>query len=179
VTAPVRILANPLPIFIERCQAKALAWHAGEIDLHDAVDQLQQAAEAYGLVIAMGQDEVQRLMVEAFAPLRSDLPRDDYDGSTYAAACDEADAEQRRKSPDPRLEKLRRLMSDKVSHERAWHEISERPSDDVPKATVDAAEYLMREKNPARMRAWLDQHTAQERAAILRHLERRRKAGAK
>src|SRR5262245_4897126 len=73
VTAPVRLAA--LPSFIERCKAKALAWHEGEIGLHDAVDGLQQAAEAYGLVIELGQDRVQAIMVQAFAPLRSDLPR--------------------------------------------------------------------------------------------------------
>jgi hypothetical protein len=59
MTAPVRTQdirrADPLPSFIERCKAKARAWQAGEISLHDAVDGLQQAAEAYGLVGSRGE----------------------------------------------------------------------------------------------------------------------------
>jgi hypothetical protein len=70
MTAPVRPqdvrIADPLPRFIERCRAKARAWHTGEISLHDAVDACQQAAEAYGLVIELGADAVQAIMVEAF-----------------------------------------------------------------------------------------------------------------
>src|SRR5262249_23000264 len=92
----------------ERCRAKAMAWHRGEISLHDAVDACQQAAEAYGLVIALGQ----AIMADAFAPLRSDLPRDDYDGSTFAAACDAADDKQRRKPPDPRIERARQMADE-------------------------------------------------------------------
>jgi hypothetical protein len=44
----------------------------------------------------------------------------------------------------------------------------------VTEATLKAAEFLVKQKDPARMRAWLSKHTAQERAAILEHLERRR-----
>jgi hypothetical protein len=178
MTAPVRQQDVRLAEtrFIERCRAKALAWQAGEISLHDAVDGLQQAAEAYGLVIELGQDAVQALMVEAFAPLRTDLPpRDEHDGSTFAAACDAADAEQRRKPSDPRIERARRLMSDHVSFERAWHELSERAPDDVPIATLKAAGYLIRAGDEAGWRKWFDAHTAQEQKAILDHLEARRR----
>jgi hypothetical protein len=46
----------------------------------------------------------------------------------------------------------------------------------VPLATLQAAEFLIQQKDPARLRAWLAKHSAQERAAILQHLEQRRKA---
>jgi hypothetical protein len=171
MTAPLRQqsrqhIADPVASFIARAKAKAVAWKTGEISLHDAVDALQQAAEAYGLVIELGQDAVQAIMVEAFAPARGDLPRDHYDGSTFAAA---------RPTPvDSRLEKLRRLIADDVSLERAWHEINTRAPDDVAIATLWAAEYLVQQGDAERFRRWLDQHSADERACIRRHLEAKR-----
>lgn len=53
---------------------RALLWQAGEIDLHDAVDELQAAAVRDGLVTLLGQDAVQQLMAEAFRKLREDAP---------------------------------------------------------------------------------------------------------
>jgi hypothetical protein len=50
---------------------------------------------------------------------------------------------------------------------------------DIATSTLQAAEFLVREKDPARLRAWLDKHTAEECAAILRHLERREEARVK
>src|SRR5262245_43772838 len=126
MTAPIRkplivekeVRADPVEVFCLRCRSRAKLWYTGEIDLHTAVDELQHAAEASGLIAAIGQDAVQSLMVEAFAPLHDDLPRDakkqapavNEDGSTFAEACRRADEKQRCKPPDPRLERLRRLM---------------------------------------------------------------------
>jgi hypothetical protein len=64
-------MAQPsaLEIFVGRCAARATAWQAGEISLPDAVDNCQQLAEALGLVIEFGQDEVQRHMAETFAKI--------------------------------------------------------------------------------------------------------------
>jgi hypothetical protein len=42
----------------------------GEIDLHEAVDVLQLDAEVSGLVAEIGQDQVQQIMSDAFAPYR-------------------------------------------------------------------------------------------------------------
>jgi hypothetical protein len=44
----------------------------------------------------------------------------------------------------------------------------------VASATLWAAEYLVREGDPERMRKWLARYSATERRAILEHLERRR-----
>lgn len=51
---------------------------------------------------------------------------DEYEGlsSTFAAACRKADEKQRRKPSDSHTEKLRRLMADEVTLERAWHEFN-------------------------------------------------------
>jgi hypothetical protein len=53
-----------------RCWSRAQLYELGEIDLHDAVDVLQQFAEETGLVAAIGQDEVQKIMSDAFKPIR-------------------------------------------------------------------------------------------------------------
>src|SRR5262245_53032370 len=43
------------------------------MELSDAVDGLQAAASAYGLVAALGQDAVQSILSETFRPYRTDL----------------------------------------------------------------------------------------------------------
>ena len=63
---------SALEVFIAGVEARALLWQAGEFDLHQAVDELQAAAERDGLVTLLGQDEVQRLMAEAFRKVRED-----------------------------------------------------------------------------------------------------------
>jgi hypothetical protein len=47
-----------LEVFIARAEARALLCAACEVTLHDAVDQLQLAAERDGLLAKVGQDEV-------------------------------------------------------------------------------------------------------------------------
>jgi hypothetical protein len=91
---------------------------------------------------------------------------------TFAALCRAADEKQRRKPPDPDLERLRTLMDDDVSLDRAWRELN-RPSS-APEATLRAAEFLVQHGDAERFRAWLDRHSAEERAAIRKHLEAKR-----
>jgi hypothetical protein len=55
-----------LVAFEARCWARAYLWAAGEFDLYEAVDKLQHDAVRDGLVDAIGQDEVQRIMATAF-----------------------------------------------------------------------------------------------------------------
>jgi hypothetical protein len=159
LVAEEEVRADPVEVFRLRCQSRAKLWHDAEIDLHSAVDELQHAAEASGLNDAIGQDAVQGLMVEAFAPLRDDLPRaekkkppadDEYDGlsSSFVKLCREADEKQRRKVPDPRFKRLRRLMDDDVSIERAWHEINH-PTDRAAASTVEVLMLALRERGTA------------------------------
>jgi hypothetical protein len=180
IRKPLVVSVDPVEVFRLRCHSRAKLWHNGEIDLHTAVDELQHAAEASGLIAAIGQDAVQALMVEAFAPLRDDLPRagdierDDAD-DTFAAACRRADEKQRRRKPtDSRRDRLRQLTDDDVSLERAWHELNEHTSGDVPIATLRTAEYLVQQNDPARFKAWLARHSREDREAIRKHLRNKR-----
>jgi hypothetical protein len=61
---------------------------------------------------------------------------------TFERACREADRKTAARSQDPRLTRLRRLLEDDVSLERAQHEIMRaRPA---PEATLDALVYSLR-----------------------------------
>jgi len=78
MTAAARIKQATRPgalvVFIARAEARAILWQAGEFDLHEAVDKLQADAEHTGLVDAIGQDDVQRILAEAFHPMRDWSP---------------------------------------------------------------------------------------------------------
>jgi hypothetical protein len=65
---------STLAVFIARAEARALLWQAGEFDLHQAVDELQAAAERDGLAAEIGQDAVQKIIADAFAKVREDAP---------------------------------------------------------------------------------------------------------
>jgi hypothetical protein len=70
MTAPVRpqnITIDPVAVFVARAEARAMLYAAGVLDLHEAVDKLQADAERDGLVASIGQDEVQRIITEAFS----------------------------------------------------------------------------------------------------------------
>jgi hypothetical protein len=181
-------------VFTLRAEALARLHADSEIDLHTAVDKLQQSAEANGLVAAIGQDAVQAIMSEVFAAVRDDLPdaepitdrcsaaehrsppADQYEGlsSTFAAACRTADEKQRRKPRNPRIERARALMGDDVSLERAYAELNKRAPGDVPIATLQAAEYLVQQNDLQRLKDWLMPRSPDDCAAIRKHLSKRR-----
>jgi hypothetical protein len=56
--------------FIARAEARAYLWAAGELDLHEAVDQLQHDAGRDGLIDRYGQDFVQKIISNAFGAVR-------------------------------------------------------------------------------------------------------------
>jgi hypothetical protein len=58
--------ADTLEAFKARCWARALLVHEGVMDFYEAIDGLQNAAVASGLIERVGQDEIQHLMSEAF-----------------------------------------------------------------------------------------------------------------
>jgi hypothetical protein len=57
---------SALDIFTARAEARAILYAAGEYTLQEAVDGLQRAAEALGLIEDIGQDAVQLIIAEAF-----------------------------------------------------------------------------------------------------------------
>jgi hypothetical protein len=63
---------DPLVVFRARAEARCLLVHNGLMSLIEAVDTLQAAAEAQGLVARYGQTEIQQILSEAFARWRYD-----------------------------------------------------------------------------------------------------------
>jgi len=62
VIAPV----TAIDFFRARCEAHAILYAVGELDMHEAVDVLQDVAARTGLVAALGQDAVQEILAAAF-----------------------------------------------------------------------------------------------------------------
>ena len=56
-----------IDVFENRAQARAILVDAELMDFTTAVDGLQEAAEAYGLIATIGQTAVQEIMSAAFA----------------------------------------------------------------------------------------------------------------
>jgi hypothetical protein len=54
----------------DEVMARAYLYSIGELDLHDAVDALQEHAERHGLIAEIGQDAVQAIMAEVFRRTR-------------------------------------------------------------------------------------------------------------
>jgi hypothetical protein len=77
---------------------------------------------------------------------------------------------------EARLARLRELMPDTVSLERAAYEIAaaHRAERSIADATLAAAKHLMRTKDAEQLQAWLARRSAPERAAILQQLEQRK-----
>jgi NADH:ubiquinone oxidoreductase subunit B-like Fe-S oxidoreductase len=59
--------ADPLVVFLARCEARADLTARGLYALQESVDKLQADAEAQGLVAKYGQDSIQEILAEAFA----------------------------------------------------------------------------------------------------------------
>jgi hypothetical protein len=62
-TAPA---VDPVEVFELRAWARAVLFFIGEIDLQQAIDPLQAAAERDGLIASIGQDAVQAIIAENF-----------------------------------------------------------------------------------------------------------------
>jgi hypothetical protein len=59
-----------IDVFRERAEARCLLVANGLMDLQDAVDGMQEAAVAQGLLKEFGQDEIQQILSESFARWR-------------------------------------------------------------------------------------------------------------
>jgi hypothetical protein len=62
--------ADPLEVFRARTEARCLLVHNGLMSLIEAVDTLQAAAEAQGLLKQFGQDAIQQILAESFGRWR-------------------------------------------------------------------------------------------------------------
>jgi hypothetical protein len=61
---------DQVDVFRERAEARAMLVANGLMDRQAAVDGMQEAAAAQGLVAELGQDAVQRILCECFARWR-------------------------------------------------------------------------------------------------------------
>jgi len=63
-----------LDAFKLRAEARAYLWSVGELSLAEAVDKLQADAWHQGLIARCGQDRIQEILAQAFAPYREREP---------------------------------------------------------------------------------------------------------
>jgi hypothetical protein len=70
-----RTVAGPAPFDVlwARAQARAFLWSIGDIDMPEAVDQLETYAHDSGLVRELGQDAVQMFIGAAFQPYQREM----------------------------------------------------------------------------------------------------------
>ena len=161
------VIAIPaIEVFRERCEARAILVEACLFDLQDAVDGFQEAAVASGLVEEVGEDAVQKMMAEAFAKFSS---RDE--NSTVPNFSDvgrKSLLSRRRDNSHDVVRNCRNVTTN-------CPDVGTIPrSRGATKATLQAADYLVKLKDPARLKAWLAQHTRAERDAIIKHIRRTR-----
>jgi hypothetical protein len=62
---------------------------------------------------------------------------------------------------------------DEMSLGALWERLNDPRRHGIAKATLDAADYLIRLNDPKRFEAWLLKHSAAERAAIIAHIKKR------
>lgn len=69
-----------------------------------------------------------------------------YPLDTFEAACDRAEAEAATRPVDPKLQRLRRLLEDDISFERAWRELNDPNDRSTPAVVVEAIWHSIRER---------------------------------
>jgi len=75
MTAAIAIKrVDPVDAFIGRAEGRAYLWSIDDLTLHEAADVLQADAVRDGLVDHIGQDRVQKILSECFAPYRYGEP---------------------------------------------------------------------------------------------------------
>jgi hypothetical protein len=161
--------ADALEVFRVRAEARAHLYAAGELDLIAAVDVLQDAAIATGLRDQIGQDGAQAIIAAAFASsldevnlaaqrldaaaaTYDDNPDDDHAGLTHSFA---------RLSTALHVEHNSSSSSPGAA---VFHTAA---------STLTAAEYLIKQNDPARIRAWLAHRSIREVEAIWQHIKQK------
>jgi hypothetical protein len=104
-------------------RAHEICGHPSAIDLAAELEQRAEQALSEARTILQDLDAETETATTIFPSENSDMDNE-YDGSTFAAACRKADAKQRRATVDPANERARRLLDDSVSLERVWAEVN-------------------------------------------------------
>jgi hypothetical protein len=136
--------------FAECCGTDAWFYSNNWISLHTAVDNLQNLAERWGLIEEIGQDAVQAIMVDAFAPREAAEEVDDLP-SDYAAQIvrqwemnDARDRWRHTGEMPPGIVETPSAIRPKVA---------------VPQATVAAFKYVVALGDPEYLARWLRAHS--------------------
>jgi hypothetical protein len=144
VRTPKANSVDIVAVFEARCWARARLFAEGELELHDAVDKLQEDAVRDGLVAAVGQDCVQTMMGDAFGAVRARQPITAPHilwHNHYVTAWDAAEE----------LESDFALLSSEIDR---WA------------TTVETLRYLIPLDDPSRLRRWLLAHPRSEIHAL-------------
>jgi hypothetical protein len=177
---PVRV--DPLDAFKLRSWARAYLWAAGEMELHEAVDGLQKAAET-------------RRPGRAHRPGRSadhhgrcllSIPRDMQMSTlgqvvtcevcgcspcasrSFCRACIEQDRTAARlRKPDHNLPP----KWDTMSVIALWSHLNDPRRHPLPKSIIDTFEYLVKQREGDRLRAFLAERTPEERRTLKKLLD--------
>jgi hypothetical protein len=149
---------DPIVVFTEQCEARALLYANSQIQLQHAVDGLQTIAEQSGLIALIGQDAVQQIMGKEFAAVRNcqlpeQLPDELDDACEKEIMLRAADLVRQWEMADPR---------------DAWRHTDEpkpkAPTPEptrpyrTPEATVAAFKYVLKLNDPEYLERWLANH---------------------
>lgn len=166
------------------CVARAWHWSQGEETLQDAVDWLQDWADTRGLVGFIGQDRVQAIMADAWLPWREELKgppevSDQYEGlsPSFAEACRKADiAHGPVPEPPPiPIVKYEGVPSAEVLQREYEQAVARAQRGEPAASTLMAAEYLLKQGDLQRLKDWMDEHSLEIQAVIVKHLENKRR----
>jgi hypothetical protein len=175
---------DPLAVFEMQCARWATAYAQGRASLHRAVDALEAmtpldldvdpAQAIIAGAIETAEQRAAALLALTTAPVEADDPDDDYAGlsHSFARLCRVADAKIANR---PELEDIPPGTATAARLEREYERSLIRAhARDVPKSTLEAADYLVREGDPKRLDAWLAGYSAVECAAILDHVKHKK-----
>jgi hypothetical protein len=169
-------LADPFEVLEARAWARAHLYGECELDLLSAVDVLQDAAAASGPIDMVGQDDIQRILSNAFRPIREAEERAQSATLAIIIECEQSVAGG--ESADDEYEGLStsfaRACRAADEQQKAQPKARQRTQDYVPASTLMAVEYLVRESDPERLHSWLMAHRSSERIAILEHIRRKK-----
>jgi hypothetical protein len=142
--------ADRLEVFRERCLARALLVREGLMDFHDAVDNLQNAAVAYGLVDRFGQDKIQAIIAEAFDEEISELQSSVDDILRRWELADPRDGWRHTgETPPPAAFRNSDISGKPVDNPRRYR---------TAQSTIDAFWYVVRLDDPDYLARWLADH---------------------
>ena len=130
-------------VLVERAETRALLWAENLIEtIPAAVDPLQQFAKDSGLAAEIGQDAVQKILADAFAPYRCEQQNDTDNAQPVI--------EQRAN------ESLGAL----------WDRLNDPRRRSIPQSTIEAFRYVVKYNSPEQAQAWLSRRRPDERAML-------------